>query len=272
MVQEKYGIISPEELLSRLSGKITNSRKNYSDTLPFTKMSSQVLHEYKKQYGNVYQKGALITMCLDIKLLQLSHGKYGIINLIHDLSNKYGKQKGFKDDELFSEIEKLTYPEIRQFLDTHVAGPQPLPLEEIFNIVGVNYQPQFETKDSSFSLGRISIGYNPQTKRLKVNDTTGMNAFGRALGYMKSDEFISLNEKELTIQNVNDVMNDLFASSKAGDSLVVKVMRKDSTGNDTPVELKAAMIKLSVIKYNVLTFSDSPSEEQLMIRNAWLKP
>jgi len=235
-------------------------------------MSNYVLGEYKKQYGNVYQKGALIAMCLDIKLLQLSQGKYGIMNLIHDLSNKYGKQKGFKDDELFSEIEKLTYPEIRQFLDTYVAGAQPLSLQEIFNIVGVNYQPKVESNDSSFSLGHISIGFNPQTKRLKVNDTTGMNEMGRTLGYLKNDEIISINGKELTAQNANDVINGLFASAKAGDSLTINVMRKDSTGNDTPVELRTTMIKFPVIKYNVLTFSDSPSQEQLMIRNAWLKP
>jgi hypothetical protein len=77
-------------------------------------------------------------------------------------------------------------------VDTYVAGPQPLPLQEIFNIVGVNYQPEVETKDSSFSLGRISIGFNPQTKRLKISDTIGMNKMGRTLGYLENDEIISI--------------------------------------------------------------------------------
>jgi hypothetical protein len=44
------------------------------------------------------------------------------MNLISDLSRQYGKQKGFKDDELFAVIEKLTYPEIGQFLKTYVSG------------------------------------------------------------------------------------------------------------------------------------------------------
>jgi len=146
MVQEKYQLISHEELLKRIGAKITQSKNNYNDTLPFTTMSSNVLHLYHSQFGNVYQKGALINMCLDIKLLQLSRGKYGIMNLIHDLSNKYGIHKGFKDDELFSEIKKFTYPEIEQFLNTYVAGNQPLPLEQILNIVGVNYKAEMETK------------------------------------------------------------------------------------------------------------------------------
>jgi predicted metalloprotease with PDZ domain len=267
MVQEKYGLITQQELLDRLGGKITNSRNNYNDTVAFTKMSANVLGPYKKQFGNVYQKGALITMCLDIKLLQLSNSKYGFLDLIHDLSNKYGKQKGFKDDELFNEIQGFTYPEIKQFLDTYVGGNQPLPLEEIFNIVGVNYQSILETKDSTFSLGKIAIGYNPKTERLMVNDTTGMNTLGRQLGYQKGDEYVSINGKELTLQNANDVINNLYSSGRVGDSLVMKMMR-----NNEPVELRATMTKVPMTKYNVLTFNDAATQQQLMLRDAWLKP
>ena len=204
MVQEKYGLISPVEFLDRISGKISTSKNNYNDTVPFTTMSSEILVTYHKQFGNVYQKGALINMCLDIKLLQLSKGKYGIMNLIHDLSNKYGKQKGFKDDELFDEIEKLTYPEIKQFLDTYVGGNQPLPLEQILNIVGVNYKARFETKDSSFSMGKVSLGFNPASGRIIVNDTTKMNVLGKNLGYHLNDEIISVNGENISAANAND--------------------------------------------------------------------
>lgn len=267
IVQEKYRLISTQEFLDRMSGKITNSRNNYNDTVPFTKMSANVLGEYKNQFGNVYQKGALITMCLDIKLLQLSKGKYGIMDLIHDLSNKYGKQKGFKDSALFSEIEKLTYPEVRQFLDTYVGGSTPLPFEEIFNIVGINFTPVVETKDSVFSLGKISIGFNPQTGRLKVNDTAGMNSLGRILSYQKGDEFVSINGKDLSPQEANSIIGNLYKTANVGDSLVIKVMR-----NNAPVELRATMKKFPVIKYNVLAISDTASQDQMILRNTWLKP
>lgn len=267
MVQEKYGIITSDALLNRLSGKITNSKNNYNDTVPFTTMSANVLGAYKNQFGNVYQKGALINMCLDIKLLQLSHGKYGIMNLIYDLSNKYGKQKGFEDSALFDEIGKLTYPEIKQFLQTYVGGNQPLPLQEVLNIVGVNYAPQVETKDSVFSLGKASIGYNPQTGRLIVNDTTQMNELGKQLGYHKHDEFVSVNGTEITLANANSFFKNFGSGAKAGDTLVIKIMR-----DNQPMELRATMTKIPVIKYNVVTFSNEATQEQLMLRDAWLKP
>ncbi len=90
-------LIPVDRFLSVMGTKITRSRMGFNDTLPFTFMSKHVLEPtYEKQYGNVYEKGALISLCLDVKLRQLSGGKYGLINLILDLSAKYGKGKPFK--------------------------------------------------------------------------------------------------------------------------------------------------------------------------------
>jgi predicted metalloprotease with PDZ domain len=272
MVQEKYRLITPQELLNTISTMITNSRTRFNDTLPFTVMSSGVLGQYKDQFLNVYQKGALIAMCIDIKLLQLSNGKYGFMNLIRDLSVKYGKQRGFKDEELFGEIGKLTYPEIEKFLQTYVSGNQPLPLDEIFNSVGVNFQPVVETKDSSISLGNVPFGFNLQDKRLTVADISGLNSFGKAMGYRKNDEILSINGVEIRFDNANDFFNSFRKTSKVGDELVVRVMRKDENGTDQIVELKGILVKLPKTKNNVLSFSETPSPEQLMLRNYWLNP
>ncbi|MGV2480957.1 UNVERIFIED_CONTAM: peptidase M61, partial [Salmonella enterica subsp. enterica serovar Weltevreden] len=89
-----------------------NNRDNYNDTVPFTVMSKYVLDKYKKQYNNVYEKGAVIGMCLDIMLRYYSKGTYGTQDLMKDLAKKYGKNKSFKDDELFDDIEKLTFKEV----------------------------------------------------------------------------------------------------------------------------------------------------------------
>jgi predicted metalloprotease with PDZ domain len=272
MVQEKYGLISAEEFLNRMGGKITTSKNNYNDTVSFTTMSSNILKTYHKEFGNVYQKGALINMCLDIKLLQLSNGKYGIMNLIRDLSNKYGKQKGFKDDELFNEIGELTYPEIKQFLETYVGGGAPLPFQQILNMVGVNYSARLETKDSTFSLGKVSLGFNPSTGRIKIFDTTGMNSLGRDLGYYPNDEIISVNSENISASNANGFFQNFGNTSKAGDPFVIKIVRKVADDREDTLELRSVMTKFPKVKYDVLEFAENPTAEQLLIRNAWLKP
>ena len=272
MVQEKYGLISPLQLLKILAGMISASKSRFNDTLPFTVMSSGVLGQYKDQFLNVYQKGALIAMCIDIKLLELSNGKYGFMNLMQDLSARYGTKKGFKDEELFGEIGKLTYPEIEKFLRTYVSGKEPLPLEQVFYSVGVSFQPKVETKDSVFSMGRIGLGFDRQTKRLVVTDIADMNDFGKAMGYRKNDEIVSINGVEITQANTQEYFKNFQNSTKSGEDFIVKVMRKDDKGDDRIVELKGVMVKSPVVKFNVVEFSAAATPEQITLRNYWLKP
>ena len=135
-VQVKHGLMELEDYLNVLEGKIVQSQ-SFKDDLPFTKLSKLCLDEHEDQYQNVYQKGALIGMALDIKLRKLSGGEYGVQDLMQDLAKFYGKETSFKDDELFDKIVSLTFPEVREFFQTYVAGPNPLPYKELFKDVGL---------------------------------------------------------------------------------------------------------------------------------------
>ncbi len=135
-VQVKHGLMDLENYLNVIEGKIVQS-KSFQDDLPFTRMSKLCLDEHKDQYQNVYQKGALIGMALDIKLRKLSNGAYGVQDLMQDLARFYGKETSFKDDELFDKIVSLTFPEVREFFNQYVAGPNSLPYKELFSDVGL---------------------------------------------------------------------------------------------------------------------------------------
>ena len=130
--QAKGGLTDIDKLIGTMMQKYENSVASYNDTMSFTYMSKHVLEEkIHGQYGNVYEKGALIGMCLDILLRDLSDGKYGTQDLMKDLATKYGKNKSFDDADLFNDIEKFTYPEIGTFLRKHVSGTEPLPMREV---------------------------------------------------------------------------------------------------------------------------------------------
>ncbi|RAJ08229.1 putative metalloprotease with PDZ domain [Chitinophaga skermanii] len=138
-VQRKAGIDTEQQFLNKLSQKVTGSLLQYNDTLPFTTLSKSAATTYADQYGNVYQKGALISACLDVYLLHLSEGNYGLRNLMHDLGVKYGANAYFNDDEIFDEIGKLSYPAIKDFLVKYVAGNTPIPYAEYFALAGVKF-------------------------------------------------------------------------------------------------------------------------------------
>lgn len=143
-VQVKSRLNTIEQFLDKLSDKIRTSQQDYNDTLAFTQLSKEAASTYADQYGNVYQKGALIAACLDLYLLKLSEGGYGFENLTHDLGVRFGKDKYFLDDQLFDEIAQLTYPEIKQFLVKYVQGNTPIPYEEFFGFAGIKFDPSAE--------------------------------------------------------------------------------------------------------------------------------
>ena len=66
LFQVQQGLIDETAFYDRIMDKIGNS-KSYDDTMSFTVMSKNILTSpYKENYNNVYEKGTLINMSLDI--------------------------------------------------------------------------------------------------------------------------------------------------------------------------------------------------------------
>ena len=266
-MQVKYGLISFKDYLKKQEDKLNNST-TYNDTLAFTTMSKGVLDTYHNQNGNVYEKGALIGLCLDIKLRQLSNGKYGTQNMMQDLAKTYGKTKSFKDDELFATITKLTYPEIGTFLNTYVGGNKKLPYKEIFASIGINYQDTATIRMAN--TGGPKLAYDPVTKNLFVADTT-MNSYGKKLGIQKGDQILAVNGYKLPeISKVQQFLDSLRQSIKPGEMFSLLVSRKDSNGNPSEIKLTQPAEFLDVKRFNVLKEFEVITDEQRKLRDAWL--
>lgn len=268
-VQVRYGLITQEEYLAAIKQAMTEASLGFNDSLSFTEMSMGALGKYKDQYNNVYAKGPLISMCLDLKLLHLSDGKYRLMNLIQDLSKSYGKDRAFNDDELFPKIVSLTYPEIKGFFDDYVIGGKKLPFEEVLGYAGVDYTRLKKTQ--AYSFGQCEIGYNPETQRLIISGIKNINEFGAKMGYQVNDEIIKINGRFITPQDFRAYRDKWMATIKDGDKLKITVLRSTVDGkHKKKVNLQAKVFKADVKTYNILEFNKNASEEQLKIRKAWL--
>lgn len=264
--QVQSGLISVHRFLQVMSDKITTSLQRYNDSLPMVFWSEHILEPpYSRQFGNVYHKGALVNLCLDIKLRTLSNGKYGIVNLIMDLSKTYGKGKPFKDSELFTVISRLTYPEIGEFLQTYVAGSGRLPLDDILKDVGIKRLA--ERSDRAFSLGGIRIREN--NGQFFIASTQNLNEFGKKMGYAAGDSVLSINGTLITSKNLNEILTALNIQAKEGDILKVVVVRKNAEKNEI-VTLVQPIFFVDIKHFNELLFDDNASKQQLMLRNNWL--
>jgi predicted metalloprotease with PDZ domain len=266
-VQVKYGLNSIPQFLNKLSGKITSSRTQYKDSLPFTELSIHAADKHEPQYGNVYEKGALIAAVLDVYLLHLSKGTYSLRNLTHDLSIRYGKNRYFNDDELFSVIGELTYPEIETFLKKHVSGPTPIPYDHYFGLAGIKFTDRAERK--VYSLG--GIGLVPNSKGgISIAPTSPLNEFGKKVGYKGGDEVYAFNGLAITPANLNEVVGNLKSKMKEGDPFTVKVGRKNTSDGIDTLTLSTTVSQVTEMDINKLDLMANPTADQQVVQKAWL--
>lgn len=114
--------------------------KQFNPNLAITDLSLHPM-ELQEEYYNVYLKGALINLCLDLKLRELSGGKYGVKDLVLQLTERYGPGKPFEDKQLFEDMVQLSgFPELRPFISRYIEGTEALPLEELLLKAGLTFE------------------------------------------------------------------------------------------------------------------------------------
>jgi predicted metalloprotease with PDZ domain len=272
-VQVKYDLISPEEYLNVIYEKMITADQ-FIDDVPFTDISRFTLDKYHDQYYNVYQKGALIGLCLDLKLRKLSKGEYGLQNLMLDLSKKFGKNQAFSDDALFDVITDMTYPEIGEFFSRHVAGPEPLPFAEVLGDVGILYVEEESFEDYSLGITNADIGiveYEGKPK-LQIASTARQNVMGKALGFMEGDILVGINDEPMPDlgPEVGVFIQKHFQALPETQNLSYTVLRKNETDVVREVKLSAPVTKIQMTRRHLMQPNPVASEEQLALRESWL--
>ena len=248
-----------------MMSKITTS-KRMDDALSFTIMSENVLDEpYASQYYNVYMKGALIGMCIDILMRKESDGNRSMLSLMKELSAKYGKEKPFVDDNLISEITAMTYPSVGAFLNTHVEGDVPINYDEFFAMAGlVKGESQVET-NYIFAGGQNIIFDGDQEKgTIFFSAMATKNSFWASQGVQSGDVIMKVNGADLTMANAQQVVGGMF-SWQPGQEITMDLERKGE-----PVALKATLTQAFAIDESLVE-DDGATEAMKALRSAWLK-
>ncbi len=264
LFQIAEGLIDEAEFYQRMTEKIMFSRV-YDDTMPFTVMSQNVLEEpWSEQYNNVYQKGALINMALDIRLRELSGGEMGVLDLMKNLIRKYDKETPFRDEALFDIIVENTYPEIRDFLETHVSGPTPIDYNRFLEKVGLGLQGT-EVQCSFFFQERVPfINATPDQKSIYIRDDIPLNSAMREVGLQPGDILKKVNGEDLNMQSAQAILGESI--SWTPDTPLVFVIERD--GVEMTLEGQVGIPKVQ--KFTIAPL-ENVTERQLRLREAWLK-
>ena len=264
LFQVDEGLVNEEEFYSTIMGKI-QSASGMNDSMSFIEMSENVLDKpYSAQYINVYQKGALIGMCVDLLIREGSNGNRGILSLMKELSLKYGKNKPFDDDKIIDEIVSMTYPSLREFFDTHVIGGTPINYNDYFEKVGLEISESEVKTNYIQNAGALIVTPNAETGTINFNGLISQNSFWNNAGAKDGDIIKEIDGTEVTMATANQIFTKVFMW-QPGTDIEVKL---DRGGEEVVIK---TTLEQSYTVGKSLHSKANASDAQKALRNAWLK-
>ena len=281
LVQVRAGIMEPDVFLDWIAEKIRGAAL-YGDNLSFTELSLNCLGKTKAQYGNVYQKGALLSLRLDLWLRQMDP-KFGFPELMQEFMQRYGVDRPFVDSTLISEILTM-HPggTLSAFFSQHIEGNEPfgvyttagLPangahLKAALALAGISYQ----NNDTllCFDPGFLpeELGWNGREQKAYISSKVFLTKKGRKAGLRMGDCILSVGG--IPIQSDADLKKLPMALCELQ--------------SNTEIELRIARIKKAGLKERriflpntrhawesglELKWIENPSQEQKQIKSQWL--
>ena len=266
LFQIQQGLINEAEFYKRIMGKVNNA-KSYDDDMSFTTMSKNILVEpYKKNYANVYEKGALINMVLDLQLREWSNGEKGVLWLMKELSKKYGNNTPFDDDRLIDEIVAMTYPALKAFFDTNIIGNTPIDYNTYLAKVGLTTSTVEQPTGFFLDLDNtpfIDVDTS-NNNAIFVREGIELCSFFNTLGLQGGDVIKSINGTPMNLESIRPIIQESFGWDQEQEVSMV-VQRGEE---ELPVKGTAGKPVLNV---ETIIGIEGANKEQIDLRNAWMK-
>jgi predicted metalloprotease with PDZ domain len=253
IMQLRGDLISLDDYLHEMTQKLIYN-DYYGKQVSFTELSRNAT-KLQRQFYSFYLEGAIAGAILDLKLLKLSGGEKGLREVIIELSKEYGPDKPFSEDNFFKDFAERTYPEIKIFFEKYIDGSEELPIEETFAMIGINYFPQKGTDESRATLG---INFTVNEGKLVI-----MNAESNECGAAAGDILEKVNGNLVSMNNASEILRKL-RSMNVGEKIELEILR-DGKNILLDCSLKAQPI------FHVFELKENPSDEELRLREIWMK-
>ena len=100
-------------------------------------------------------------------------------------------------------------------------------------------------------------------------DVADLNKFGKKLKIKINDEILAINGKELTLDNLEDVIIDYQTNTEDGEKVEILVERKVKD-KIIPVLLKAKAIQTEATQDYYIAINPNATQQQVQLRKTWL--
>ena len=238
----RSGVISLEsylELIGQTISRVIRGKGRLSQSI--AESSFEAWTKFYKQDESApnaivsyYAKGALLALCLDLMIRNISNNDKSLDDVMRYLWINYGKQSiGVPEGKIEKIVSEIAGSDLNDFFDKYLYGVEELPLETLLADVGITYnlratnsvddkggkESASNNNDSSVSLGARIAQDNLGAKVTQV--FTGESA--EDAGLSAGDIIIAINNLQVNKSNIDKVVN----SYNVDDELVIHAFRRD---------------------------------------------
>jgi len=203
-----------------------------------------------------YSKGAVLALLLDLEIINDSHARYSLDDVMRYMYREYYKTKkrGYTDTEFKEGLEKFAGKNLDAFYKKYVTGVDDINYNQYLGYAGYKItDQQAATNDPYLGIGTSNTGGKIMVTSVQRNSPAWIS------GINADDQLTAIGGNAIT--GMQDVLN----GKKVGDKITVTVLR-DGVSMDLPVTL----LRNPQVKYKIDSLGN-PTPAQISVRNKWLK-
>jgi len=203
-----------------------------------------------------YSKGSVNAMMLDLEIINDSHARYSLDDVMRYMYLEYYKKlkRGYTDAEFKHGLEKFAGKNLDSFYNKYVYGVNDVDYNHYLGYAGYQITDDLAQSNSPV-LGLTTV--NTSGKLLVATVARDGAAWKGGINF--NDELVAIDGKPIT--DLTTALNN----KKTGDKVSVSVNR-----DGLPLTLPIILLRNPQVKYRIDTLS-TVSPQQIIVRNKWLK-
>ncbi|MBE0457949.1 PDZ domain-containing protein [Pseudoalteromonas sp. KG3] len=256
----RSGISTTDEFLKTLTKTVnrhllTPGREVQSATATsFDKWIGQGGDHARNYSTNIYLEGSLISMALDIDLLDKSQGKQSYRDVHRALYNKYKMPHGFSVTDVKNILKDLTGRDYSQWWATNVDAPAAIDFDALFAKVGL----ELVRPKGAKAVASIDASAKNSGELLTLTHVRRDGAAWQA-GLTTDDKIVAINKK-----HVGKDLTSSLETFKAGDKVTIDFIRRDALQSSTLV------LSEDFDKDKKLVANKDATTQQMALFKAWM--
>ncbi|MBB1379493.1 M61 family metallopeptidase [Pseudoalteromonas sp. SR43-2] len=175
--------------------------------------------DHARNYStNIYSEGSLLSLALDIDLLEKSQGKISYRDVHKALYNNHKMPAGFTDTDVLNILKDLTGRDYSSWWQENVESPASINFDDLLTKVGL----KFERPEKAKALASIDATAKNTGELLTLSYVRRGGSAWKA-GLTTNDKIVAINK-----HHVGKDLKTSLETFKAGDKVTIDYLRRDA--------------------------------------------